>query len=148
QNAEDGLKQVREALHLLRSWETTVPAGREGVERMIGVFVLATGVQVEHDFSGIDWNGVAGLGFVIYHLVQETLMNSFRHGKATRVRIFTQKNGGNMLILIRDNGRSAEEFEKGIGITGMTERLTAIGGTLAARPLADGFEVTATVPFT
>jgi signal transduction histidine kinase len=36
----------------------------------------------------------------------------------------------------------------GVGILGMTERASAIGGTLSAGPLTDGFRVDAELPYT
>ena len=35
----------------------------------------------------------------------------------------------------------------GVGIVGMTERASAVGGTLQAGPLADGFRVDAELPY-
>jgi signal transduction histidine kinase len=35
----------------------------------------------------------------------------------------------------------------GVGIIGMTERASAIGGTLRAAPLSDGFRVDAELPY-
>jgi signal transduction histidine kinase len=73
-------------------------------------------------------------------------MNSFRHGKATLVRIFLVRDGDRIVLSLRDNGLGAGGFVEGIGLAGMRERLARSGGSLAAASVPGGFEVRAHVP--
>jgi signal transduction histidine kinase len=79
-------------------------------------------------------------------VVQESLMNSFRHGKASRVRIFLRRQDEDIVLKVSDNGMGAAIFVEGIGLAGMRERLGKLGGTLSARGVAGGFDVIASVP--
>ena len=91
---------------------------------------------------------------VLYRLVQEALTNIARHSKATVVEIRiaaaqTPVVGRCVEILIADNGRGADMREPhgGLGLVGMRERVSALGGsiTLASEP-GEGFKVTCSLP--
>jgi signal transduction histidine kinase len=144
-NAQEGLTRVREALHLLRGREVEYPTGLRGIERLVRQFEVATGVRVESAFTEVQWNFPEELDSVLYHLVQESLVNSFRHGKASLIRMFLARREDAVEFKISDNGVGASEFREGIGLSGMRERLTRLGGSLSAGPVDGGFEVTATV---
>ena len=73
-------------------------------------------------------------------------MNSFRHGKATLVRIFLTRDAGCIVLSLRDNGVGAADLVEGIGLAGMRERLARSGGALEAASVPGGFEVRASVP--
>ena len=49
-------------------------------------------------------------------------------------------------VSLQDNGTGADSLEKGIGITGMQERLSELGGSLNFQNISDGFEVSMRVP--
>ncbi len=144
-NAQEGLSRVREALHLLRGREIEYPKGLRAVERIARQFELATGVRVEFAFSEVPWDFPEELDSLLYHLVQVSLVNSFRHGKASLIRMFLARRGDTIEFKISDNGAGASEFVEGIGLSGMRERLARLGGSLLAGPVTGGFEVTAVV---
>lgn len=148
ENAEEGLSQVREALHILREQRIDHPKGRRAVERLINIFEQATGVHVEFVLSNGSWNFAEEVDFVLYHVIQESLMNAFRHGKAHEIRIFLDSNLDELTLKIRDNGKGASQFKEDIGIAGMRERTEHLGGRLTAYTIIDGFEVFATIPMT
>jgi signal transduction histidine kinase len=85
-----------------------------------------------------------------YRIVQESLTNARRHSPGAAVTVRLNFNTETLALAI-DNGPSLRANGKpaspGIGIAGMTERATAIGGQLAAGPTADGFRVQAELPF-
>jgi signal transduction histidine kinase len=145
-NAQEGLTQVRDALHVLRSGQVEYPTGVRAVERLLLLFQKATGVRVETAYTDVAWDFPDDLDSALYHLIQESLVNSFRHGKATRIRVSLTRRASGLELLITDNGVGADGFKEGIGLSGMRERLSRLGGSLAAGPTAGGFAVTATVP--
>ena len=52
-----------------------------------------------------------------------------------------------LAVTVTDDGRGGEVHDEGMGLTGMRERVAALGGTLAIGPLEHGgFEVRATLP--
>jgi two-component system, NarL family, sensor histidine kinase UhpB len=93
----------------------------------------------------------------IYRTVQEALTNVFRHTRATSVEVAIgpreqgsappSESRGSVLVHIRDNGGGLKPGHRsGLGLTGMRERLAALGGTLAVSSSEIGVTVEAIVP--
>ncbi|WP_050419203.1 histidine kinase [Bradyrhizobium tropiciagri] len=92
----------------------------------------------------------------IYRIVQEALTNVFRHAGATAVAITiepVERQAGlrgsrdGVLVRVRDNGRGMlADRRLGRGLTGMQERILALGGTLKINSTDDGVTVEALVP--
>jgi two-component system, NarL family, sensor histidine kinase UhpB len=92
----------------------------------------------------------------IYRVVQEALTNVFRHADATEVNVSIepaeraagpQHNRDFALVRVRDNGRGMQPDHKfGLGLTGMRERLLALGGTLSVAAGERGVVIEALVP--
>jgi len=92
----------------------------------------------------------------IYRVVQEALTNVFRHAKATAVNVSIEPaeqpagikgNRDYALVRVRDNGCGLKRGEKfGFGLTGMRERILALGGTLTIASGEGGVTIEAMVP--
>jgi signal transduction histidine kinase len=66
----------------------------------------------------------------IYRVVQEALHNCARHSHATTVRIRVGQEANRLLLTVEDNGRGFDVREtKGLGLLGIQERVTRLGGT-------------------
>ena len=85
-----------------------------------------------------------------FRIVQESITNARRHaaGAPVRVRLSFDPDGLSVAV---ENGAGtparANGATPGVGIVGMSERASAVGGTLRAAPLRDGFRVDAELPF-
>jgi two-component system sensor histidine kinase UhpB len=67
----------------------------------------------------------------IYRAVQEALTNIARHAQATEATISLQYLYNCLRLTVRDNGRGfSADQELGLGLIGMRERLSAVGGSL------------------
>lgn len=68
-----------------------------------------------------------------YRIVQEGLTNAFRHAGPRHIEIEAGRaTSSEMRICIRDDGAGlAEGWRPGLGLRGMSERLAALGGSLA-----------------
>ena len=93
----------------------------------------------------------------IYRIVQEALTNVFRHANATRIDVTVEPavsaargtHGARAcaLVRVRDNGSGLRsDYKLGFGLTGMRERILALGGTLAIASDDGGVTVEALVP--
>jgi two-component system, NarL family, sensor histidine kinase UhpB len=107
-------------------------------------------LSVSGDFAVLD----ESRGLVLYRLVQEALTNIARHARATRVEIRIDAGRSTSAarcieILIADNGVGADlrAPRLGLGLIGMRERVSALGGSISlASERGAGFQVKATVP--
>jgi two-component system sensor histidine kinase UhpB len=93
----------------------------------------------------------------IYRTIQEALTNVFRHASATCINVtveptkllsgLTRDDRGGALVRVRDNGSGLRPDHKlGLGLTGMRERIVALGGSLTVASGERGVTVEAVVP--
>ena len=67
----------------------------------------------------------------IYRIVQEALHNCARHSSASMVRIEVRGGPEAIHVMIQDDGRGFKpEIERGLGLLGIEERVTNLGGAL------------------
>ena len=86
----------------------------------------------------------------IYRVVQEALHNCARHSHATSVRIRVEQRPDRLLLNIHDDGRGFDvRHTKGLGLLGVQERVTRLGGTcqIHSQP-GSGTTLSAELPFT
>jgi signal transduction histidine kinase len=66
----------------------------------------------------------------VYRIVQEALHNCVRHSGASVVRITVKQAADGVSVLIQDDGHGFRpEVERGLGLLGIEERVTHLGGT-------------------
>jgi signal transduction histidine kinase len=85
----------------------------------------------------------------VYRIVQEALTNAARHAGPAKVSVQLDYGGDDLTIRVEDDGSAAQDRPPtpGIGLTGMRERVTALGGTLHTAPRVEGgFSVRARLP--
>lgn len=91
----------------------------------------------------------------IYRVVQEALTNVFRHAEASIVDVTIEPLQQTMAghrrsytrVRVHDDGRGlGPEHKLGFGLTGMRERLLALGGTLTVASTGTGVTIEAMVP--
>lgn len=82
---------------------------------------------------------------IIYRIIQESITNSIRHGKAKKIEIAIDREYNILNLLIRDNGIGCGNIQKGFGLHHMDERLSMLGGSLQYSG-DDGFTVKAQIP--
>ena len=91
----------------------------------------------------------------IYRTIQEALTNVFRHAGATSVHVTVEPielpsgltGRGGVLVRVRDNGGGLRPDHKlGLGLTGMHERILALGGSLTITSGDNGVTVEAVIP--
>jgi signal transduction histidine kinase len=73
----------------------------------------------------------------LFRALQEALSNVARHAGARMVAVALTRNNGALDLEVRDDGRGIGG-DPGMGLTGMAERLGALGGTMRLTNAADG----------
>ena len=88
-----------------------------------------------------------GATVAIYRVVQESITNAIRHGKAEAINICFTFGDGGLELYIQDVGVGCTAFKKGFGLTGITERISSIGGFVEFAGIKDrGFKTYVTIP--
>ena len=68
----------------------------------------------------------------VYRVVQEALNNCSKHAAARLVRLTVQQEPSHLLLTVQDDGQGFEgPVERGLGLLGMEERVTHLGGSLS-----------------
>ena len=146
EQAELSMKDIRQALHILRSEEVQPVMGIRAIQRLVNIFRKATGISVHVEYSNLPWTCGEEIDSAMYHTVQESITNAFRHGKATEIRIIFWQDDAGIRLSIRDNGSGVVHFSAGLGLTGMKERLEKLKGRFVANNVVGGFEILAFIP--
>ena len=83
----------------------------------------------------------------VFRCVQESATNAVRHGGATQVEAEAGEADGRVQATIRDNGSGVPaEHGTGLGLSGMRERVEALGGSFALDNGGPGAIVRITIP--
>ncbi|MDT5153444.1 MAG: hypothetical protein QOI01_5177 [Mycobacterium sp.] len=71
-----------------------------------------------------------------YYVVAEALTNAAKHARASEITVRVKADGANLHILIRDDGIGGADTAKGSGLTGLVDRVEALGGqmTISSQP--------------
>jgi signal transduction histidine kinase len=142
--SREASRELRATLAVLRSDD----GASVGLDRLPEL-VERSGVPVTLSRSGRERPLPGEVDRAAYRIVQESLTNVARHapGSAASVRL---DYGLDALVVEVGNDESLAKVEKsapGVGLVGMRERVTALGGRLSAGPRADGgFSVRAELP--
>jgi signal transduction histidine kinase len=113
----------------------------------------ATGLAITQQTEGSPVALDPSVGLTAYRLVQEALTNTIKHagtGAAVEVRLVWGRE--QLAVTIEDRGPATpardagRRLSTGHGLLGLEERVTTVGGTLEAGPLAAGFLVHALLP--
>lgn len=143
---ETGNEDVRTALRQLRGHESDHATGLLGLKDLIDLFAETTGITIAVSWGDIPWSIPKRTEGALYRFVQEAMSNALSHGNATELRISFRRSDGFLVAGVADNGVGADTIIEGIGLQGMRERITVLGGTIEATSSSVGFLVEARFP--
>jgi signal transduction histidine kinase len=82
-----------------------------------------------------------------YYVVSEALTNTAKHAHASVVRIAVERRNGTLHLSVRDDGAGGADAGRGSGLTGLRDRVEAIGGTLVVEsPVGAGTSLLVALP--
>ncbi|KRQ99732.1 histidine kinase [Bradyrhizobium jicamae] len=148
------MASLRDALNRLRH----PPAEELGLEACLVDLVdswrsrNATQPMIQLDLKG-DLADVRGtVAATAYRVAQECLTNSLRHSSAREIVLRIERRTGTenaLLVHVEDDGggdAARVAASSGFGLTGIRERITALGGSLSIADANRGVSVAATIP--
>lgn len=140
--ADDLLGQIRQVVGTLRA--------HDGFDLRAALEALAQpipGVRITIDIEDHLRVDDIEQAETLLRCTQEAITNALRHGRATTIRVALQRIDGALTMSIANDGPVPARIDFGNGLTGMRERLDAVGGTLeiVATP-PRGLQVIARIP--
>ena len=95
--ARQGMTDVRRSVKALRPDVLETLPFAEALEKMISEMVLSTRVHINYENSADIGNLSNDEEDVIYRIIQESITNSMRHGRATEINISIINENGNII---------------------------------------------------
>jgi signal transduction histidine kinase len=96
---------------------------------------------------GVDRRLPESVEVAAYYVVAEALTNAAKHAQPSAVWVRVDTQGPDLHLSIQDDGIGGADSAKGSGLTGLTDRVQALGGTLAiSSPAGAGTLLRVTVP--
>jgi signal transduction histidine kinase len=82
-----------------------------------------------------------------YFVASEALANAGKYAQASRVAVSAARHNGSLVVSVRDDGVGGAVASEGSGLTGISDRVAALGGRLTVvSPPGEGTVVTAELP--
>jgi signal transduction histidine kinase len=142
------MRELRATLDVLRAPSDGDPVGLARVDELVRR-TRAAGVPVRLTVTGQPGELPAEVDQAGYRVVQEALTNVARHAGPATAEIHVEYAPAQLTVSVTDDGQAspARPVTPGVGLRGMRERITGLGGTLrAAARDGGGFAVRATFP--
>jgi signal transduction histidine kinase len=142
QTSATALRDLRSTLSLLRAHGEVAPTTPAlDLESLPGLLDHARSAGLRTDLD-LQINGAvvpSAVGGACYRIVQEALTNVLRHANASSAHVAVRTTPKSLDIEITDDGRPDDlGVGPGLGLRGMAERATALGGRIDAGPRATG----------
>ena len=152
--ARAALDDLRAVLGVLRASDGQIPqAPQPGLADLPGLLqrLRATGMIVTFSEHGMRKPLGAAAELCCYRITQEALTNASRHAPGATVEVTIDYRDDEIALTITDRGQAVQGIAAttngdGYGLIGMYERVSALGGQVAAARQENGFLVEARIP--
>ncbi|MEV6875495.1 histidine kinase [Amycolatopsis sp. NPDC051128] len=144
----EATRELRATLEALRDDDKNPPHGLDDVPDLVRRARTA-GLDTRLTIEGRRDDVPAAVERTAYRIVQESLTNVTRHAGAATASVRIDHRPGTLVIRVDDDGTATVDTAPvpGVGLLGMRERVTALGGRLQAAPRSEGgFSVQAELP--
>ncbi|MFI6294852.1 sensor histidine kinase [Nonomuraea sp. NPDC050790] len=144
----EATRELRATLQALRDDDLTPPRGLDHVPELVER-ARAVGLDTTLTIEGQGRNLPAAVDRTVYRIVQESLTNVARHAAASTASVRIDYRPEVLTVRVDDDGTITPGTAPapGVGLLGMRERVTALGGRLRAEPRSEGgFTVQAELP--
>jgi len=148
QAGREAARELRATLEALRDDEKTPPHGLDNVPDLVDRARTA-GLDATLTIEGQRQDLPVAVDRTAYRIVQESLTNIARHAGAATASVRIGYRPDALAIRVDDDGTAVPGSPPvpGVGLQGMRERVSALGGRLRAEPRSEGgFTVQAELP--
>ncbi|SCL17679.1 Signal transduction histidine kinase [Micromonospora rhizosphaerae] len=144
----EAARELRATLEALRDDDKNPPHGLDRVAELVQR-ARTTGLDATLTIEGQRHDVPAAVDRTVYRIVQESLTNIARHAAAATASVRIDYRPDALAVRVDDDGKATPDTAPvpGVGLLGMRERVTALGGHLRAEPRSEGgFTVQAELP--
>ncbi|KNE84244.1 MULTISPECIES: sensor histidine kinase [Streptomyces] len=144
----EAARELRATLEALRDDGTAPPPGLDDLPGLVERAGRA-GLEASLTIEGRREDVPAAVSRTVYRIVQEALTNTARHAAAATASVRVDCRPDVLAVRVDDDGGATPDAAPvpGVGLLGMRERVTALGGRLRAEPRdGGGFTVRAELP--
>ena len=154
QLVDTGIRSIRNVTHDLRPSLLDDLGLLPALRSLVAEFRDRTGLRITLDAPEQVPPLAADTELALFRALQEALSNVVRHAQAHTVTVTVTARSATLTLHVRDDGRGLPRDPNGVptiptgrmGITGMRERLLAVGGTLELQAAHPGTALQITVP--
>ncbi|MBO0797994.1 MAG: sensor histidine kinase, partial [Blastocatellia bacterium] len=130
------IDEVREITHNLRPYELDRLGLVAAIKSMIRKVSDSSSIRFHSDLEQVDGLLSKEAETSVYRIVQEGLNNVIKHAEATEARITIKRDGPQVVVTVRDNGKGIlppnnggkGKIGSGFGLAGIAERARMLGG--------------------
>jgi signal transduction histidine kinase len=144
----EAARELRATLQALREDDHSPLQGLDHVPELVERARMS-GLNATLTIEGQRQDVPAAVDRTVYRIVQESLTNIARHAAAATAAVRIDYRPGALVVQVDDDGKATPGTAPlpGVGLLGMRERVTALGGGLQAAPRREGgFSVHAELP--
>jgi signal transduction histidine kinase len=153
ENSVQGLAEMRQMIELLRDPDGVEEPIRPRLEELQTLIRYAqeAGLQATLDRTGAPARPLpVAVDLAAYRIVQESLTNAAKHAAGGTVAVRIHHRAAGIAVTIDSTPKIKEKPSSvpgsGVGLLGMRERVTLLGGAFEAGPHGGGFRVHAELP--
>ena len=143
--SRNGIKDIRMSVSSLRPDAPERLNLKNAIEELVENTKRVAGVNIKLDCDIINLKFDEDEEMAIYRIIQESLTNAIRHGKAKNIDVSIKKNYGSINLLICDDGIGCEDIKAGFGLRHIRERVNMLKGQVNFSS-EEGFKVEAMIP--
>ena len=143
--SRNGIKDIRMSVSSLRPDAPERLNLKNAIEELVENTKRVAGVNIKLDCDIINLKFDEDEEMAIYRIVQESLTNAIRHGRAKNIDVSIKKNYGSINLLICDDGIGCEDIKAGFGLRHIRERVNMLKGQVNFSS-EEGFKVEAMIP--
>jgi signal transduction histidine kinase len=143
----DATRELRDTLHVLR--DGTPEPSACSLDRLPALVARTRDAGLPVTVTGAGSDLPAEVDRAAYRIVQEALSNVARHAGPATATVTIDHDPSALTVRVDDDGRATVDAPPvpGVGLIGMRERVSALGGHLSAEPRSEGgFTVHAVIP--
>lgn len=135
---DEGMKSIRNVTERLRPAVLDELGLMPAIRSLIAEFTSRSRIPVAANLPAADWRLDPDVELALYRSLQESLANVTRHARASGIRVVLTRREGVVSLTVEDDGVGlSEPASPGLpegngrrGLSGMHDRVAALGGTL------------------